>query len=119
MRTFGSSLNFDQIIWALCNSTEGSDPKIIRSALTNATFGIFLCFLWCFLIICFNNKARSIRLKKFIKKCCSFFFNRIFLPIKRMSESLQKQKYLNQACTVICLSLLAAISLLSLFNVLD
>ena len=43
MRTFGSSLNFDQIIWALCNTTEGSDPKIIRSALTNATFGIFLC----------------------------------------------------------------------------
>lgn len=118
MRTFGSTLNFDQIIWALCNSTEGSDPKIIRSALTNATFGIFLCFLWCFLIICFNKKARSIRLKKFIKKCCSLFFNSIFLPIKRVSEALQKQKYLKQACTVICLSLLAAISLLSLFNVL-
>lgn len=118
MRTFGSTLNFDKIIWALCNSTKGSDPKIIRSALTNATFGIFLCFLWCFLIICFNNKARSIRLKKFIKKCCSLFFNSIFLPIKRVSEALQKQKYLKQACTVICLSLLAAISLLSLFNVL-
>ena len=118
MRTFGSTLNFDQIIWALCNTTEGSDPKIIRSALTNATFGIFLCFLWCLLIICFNNKARSIRLKKFIKKCYRLFINSIFLPIKRVSESLQKLKYLNQACTVICLSLLAAISLLSLFNVL-
>lgn len=118
MRTFGSTLNFDQIIWALCNTTEGSDPKIIRSALTNATFGIFLCFLWCLLIICFNNKARSIKLKKFIKKCYSLFINSIFLPIKRVSESLQKLKYLNQACTVICLSLLAAISLLSLFNVL-
>ena len=35
-----------------------------------------------------------------------------------MIESLQKQKYFNQACTVICLSSLTAISLLSLFNVL-
>lgn len=70
IRQFGSTLNFDQILWTLSYSTEGADPKLIKSAYLNVCLGIVFCIIWILLTFYFNHYSKF---KSHCKQLLSIF----------------------------------------------